>query len=156
MHHAYGSLNKVLTTLWATVASGEPIIIGGTSTPLPASGLRVIWESNGQADTQPTRLRAVVDLAIVVPPATGGTHERASLAQKRANDLSIALGFHGNAGYGRLGRYDWTDPNTPVYLTDMEIYPEAGWVRIDGEASPGTIHLAQTVILRYIVPATQF
>ena len=153
MQHAYGSLNKVLTTLWATVASGEPITIGGTSTPLPASGLRVIWESNGDPDTSPTRLRAVVDLAIVVPPI--GTHEQAALAQKRASDLATALGFRGNAGYGRMGRYDWTDPNAPVYLTDMELYPEAGWVRIDGEASPGTVHLAQTAILRYIVPATQ-
>lgn len=153
MQHAYRSFNNAVSTAWATVAAGVPLQVDSPddADALPAECLRVYWSEYGMPTDRSNEREAIIDIAVRVPP-TGNT-PNAALALARCSALDAALHlsdanqYAGGSNTGRLGRFDWT--TTPsTYLGMMECLPDGGWVPIPTN-SPGLLHFARTVKLRY-------
>ncbi len=147
MQHAFKSFNTCLIAIWDNIAPGVPVVIDSinSAAALPADCLRVFWESDGDPTDVGCKNRAVLDLAIRVPPVANKPNGALAIARRVALDLE--LGFRVMEGYGRFRRYDWTT-TPPTYLNLMEVAPDGGWVPGDTE-SPGQIHISRMVHLTY-------
>lgn len=147
MNHAYGSLNKAIQTIWTATAPGATLHFEAPVHPavLKPNCMLVQWLQPGGPTDQPNLYEALIQLDIYV-----GVYNRAQ-ALAWASAIDVALGFTQDGGYGRVGRYDWTDPENPVSLTTMRVVPyESGWVNVP-DPDPKLAHYARTIILLYPV-----
>ena len=147
MKHAYGSLNKVLQTVWTATAPGKTLHFERPEHPtvIGPDCLLVQWIDAGSPTSQPNEYEAMVQLDIFV-----SNRDRAT-ALGWASEIDRLLGFQSEGGFGQMGRFDWTDPDVPVYLTDMRIEPyETGWLAIP-DPNPKLIHYARTIVATFLV-----
>lgn len=147
MKHAYGSLNKAMQTIWGEVAPGKTLHFERPEPPtvIGPDCLLVQWLDHGSPTDQPNEYEAMVQLDIFVSPRDRAT------ALGWVGEIDRRLGFQADGGFGRLGRYDWTDPDNPVDLTEMRVEPyETGWIAIP-DPNPRLIHYARTIVLTFLV-----
>lgn len=147
MNHAYTSFNKALKSVWVQLVGGTTdapavdFIIrrprGGQ--PLPNECLVVQWLNHGEETTQSNELEAVIQMDLYVPEGY------VARVLERARSIASALGFHEQAGYGRMWRSDFTVSPAQI-LSEMQIYPGSGWENVD---EAGVERLTRRIILTY-------
>lgn len=147
MKHAYQSLNKAIQTIWTATAPDKTIHFERPEPPtvIGPDCLLVQWLDHGEPTEQPNEYEAMIQLDIFVSKPDRIT------ALGWASEIDRALGFQKDGGYGRLGRYDWSNPASPVDLTEMRVEPyETGWISIP-DPNPKLIHFARTIVLTFLV-----